>query len=296
MTKYRYETKSDIVNDSTSMGRVADVPDAALDARVLDWVTNARGRLTPLALKRRVREAHKSISRSRIESSIKRLVEQKALVYTYQLGNSFLELSFEKPVRVADAIVLKPPACNYDPLPGDIVVTIKAGAAFGTGCHPTTRLSLMGLEKVCTGHLIPARTENCRVLDIGTGSGVLGIAALKMGLDQGIGLDIDPCARTEATENVILNALSGQMVISDQSLDSLEGRFFLITANLRLPTLITYFDTMSALMEKKGCLVISGIKSNEIDSLKRVSDRHEMQACWEGEELGWGGLALRRRA
>jgi ribosomal protein L11 methyltransferase len=282
------------VNDSTSKGIVADVSDATLDARILDVVTDSLERLTPMEVKRRVGKADQPLARGRIESSIKRLVEQKALVYTYQFGNSFLEPSYEKPVRVTDSIVLKPPACDYDPLPGDIVVNINAGAAFGTGCHPTTRLSLMGLEKVCTGNLMPMRTENCRVLDIGTGSGVLAIAALKMGIDQGIGLDIDPCARAEASENVLLNALSERMVISDQSLDSLEGRFLLITANLRLPTLMAYFDKMSALMEKEGCLVISGIKDNEIKPLKRVSDLHEMQVCWEGKALGWGGLALRR--
>ena len=150
----------------------------------------------------------------------------------------------------------------------------------------------MGLEKACKDNLIPIGTENCRVLDIGTGSGVLAIAALKMGLSQGIGLDIDSCARAEASENVVLNALSGRMVVSDRSLDSLEGRFYLIMANLRLPTLLAYFDKMSALMEKKGCLVISGIKTNEIKALRRVSEHHEMRVCWEGKELRWGALVV----
>jgi len=280
------------VNDSTSKGIVIDVSDATLDARILDLVTGSLERLTPMELKRRVGQVGQPLERGRIESSIKRLVEQKALVYTYQLGNSFLEPSFEKPVRVTDSIVLKPPACDYDPLPGDIVVNIKAGAAFGTGCHPTTRLSLMGLEKVCTDNLVPIWTENRRVLDIGTGSGVLAIAALKMGIDQGIGLDIDPCARAEASENVVLNALSERMVISDQSLDSLGDRFSLIIANLRLPTLMAYFDKISALLEKESCLVISGIKTNEIKPLRAVSALHEMQVCWEGKELGWGALVF----
>ena len=109
-------------------------------------------------------------------------------------------------------LIATTPAAGVDP--GDIVVNIKAGAAFGTGCHPTTRLALTGLEKVCKNNLIPIGTENCRVLDIGTGSGVLSIAALKMGLDQGIGLDIDPCARAEAAENAVLNGLSKRLEIS----------------------------------------------------------------------------------
>jgi ribosomal protein L11 methyltransferase len=284
------------VNDSTSTVRVADVSDAALDTGILDWVTGADERLTPLALKRRARQVYGPLRRGRIASSIKRLVEKRAIVYTYQLGNSFLEPSFEKPVRVADMVVLKPPAYTYDALPDDVVVNIKAGAAFGTGCHPTTRLALTGLETVCTHHLIAVQTENGRVLDIGTGSGVLAIAALKMGLDQGIGLDIDPCARAEALENAVLNGLSKRLTISGRSLDSLAGRFLLITANLRLPTLKAYLHKMAQLIVPEGFLIVSGIRSDEIETLKEIAAIQGLTVCWEGRALGWGALVLRQRA
>lgn len=268
--------------------------DAALDARILEVVTGARKRLTPLALKRRVGQADGLLERGRIESAIKRLVEQKALVYSYQFGNSFLEPSFEKPVRVAASIVLKPPACTYDHLPGDIVVTIKAGTAFGTGCHPTTRLALTGLEKVCRDYLPGGKGPGKRVLDIGTGSGVLMIAALKFGVEQGIGLDIDACARAEASENAALNGLSQRMEISARSIDTLEGMFFLVTANLRFPTLKAYFNKMDRLTAFGGFMVLSGIKDYEINSLKDMSRLHGMTIYWEGKELGWGALVLCR--
>jgi len=280
------------LNRVSSPDRIPAISDAALDARVVEVVTGSFERLTPMELKRRVGQVGHPLERGPIEASIRRLVEQKVLVYTYQLGNSFLEPSFEKPVRVTDSIVLKPPACDYDALPGDTVVNIKAGAAFGTGCHPTTRLSLMGLEKVCMGNLIPVRKENCRVLDIGTGSGVLAIAALKMGIDQGVGLDIDPCARAEAAENAVLNGLSKRLEISGRSLASLEGGFFLITANLRLPTLKAYFSKMVQMIVPDGFLVVSGIKSNEIKTLKDRADSQGMTVCWEGKALGWGALVL----
>lgn len=149
------------MNDSQSTGSVMAMSDTSLDALVLNTVFNTSDRLTPLELKRRVQQAYRPVKHGQIESSIKRLVEQKELIYTYQFGNSFLEPSFEKPMRVANSIILKPPNANYHPLPDDIVVNIKAGAAFGTG----------------------------------------------------IGLDIDPCARAEASENAKLNGLSQQMEI-----------------------------------------------------------------------------------
>ena len=268
------------MNGSPSTGIMSGVLDATLDARVLDLVTGSRDRLTPLALKRRVKQAFRPLERGRVASSIKRLVEQKKLVYTYQFGNSFLEPSFERPVRVTHSIVLKPPACDYHPLAGDIVVYIRAGAAFGTGRHPTTRLALWGLEKVSTGGLIPFRNEESRVLDIGTGSGVLLIAALKLGCACGMGLDIDPCARAEASKNAALNRLSNWVTISDHSLDSLEGPFSLITANLRLPTLKVYFNKMAQLTEPGGFQIVSAIKATEIEPIKDVTKPVGMAVCW----------------
>lgn len=280
------------MNRSSPRDIMADVSDAALDACVLDLVADSLARLTPLELKRQIRQAHGPMEHDRVESSIKRLVEQKEFVYTYQFGNSFLEPSFEKPVRVTNSIVLKPPDCDHQALPGDIVINIKPGAAFGTGCHPTTRLSLLGLESVCRAHL--PKEPGGRVLDIGTGSGVLAIAALKFGMARGMGLDIDPCARAEASENAELNGLGQCLEIADRSLDGIYGPFWVVLANLRLPTLIAYFDKMSGLMEKGGFLVLSGIKSNEIKTLKGVGNSRDMKIFWEGKALGWGGIVFSR--
>ena len=274
--------------------RTDSVPsDPKLDAYILGVVTNAPRRMTPLELKQRVLET-RPLQRGQFKSAIKRLVLQKALVYTYQFGNSFLELSFEKPVRIADAMILKPPACNYQALPQDVVINIKAGAAFGTGVHPTTRLSLQALEKVCKGNPHCINSENRQVLDIGTGSGVLAIAAIKLGFDSGVGIDIDPCARVEALENVRLNKLCKKIEISDDSLDSIQGIFFSVIANLRLPTLKAYFRRMVDLMDTNGFLILSGIKTKEIKPLQKVSEKHGMAVYWEGIEKEWAGLVLSR--
>ncbi|MBW2177713.1 MAG: 50S ribosomal protein L11 methyltransferase [Deltaproteobacteria bacterium] len=256
-------------------------------------MTNAPRRMTPLELKQRVLET-RPLQRGQFKSAIKRLVLQKALVYTYQFGNSFLELSFEKPVRIADAMILKPPACNYQALPQDVVINIKAGAAFGTGVHPTTRLSLQALEKVCKDNPYCINSENRQVLDIGTGSGVLAIAAIKLGFDKGIGLDIDPCARVEALENIKLNGLVGSLDISSRSIETLVNKYFIVIANLRLPTLKSYFERMTALTATGGFLVVSGIKVNEIQQLKVISEENRMAVYWEGIEKEWAGLVLSR--
>ena len=265
-----------------------------LDALVLETVRGSTARLTFADLKKKVRQSLPLV-RGELKSAVRRLIGRKDLTYTYQFGNSFLEASFDKPVRVSASIVLKPPACGYQPFPGDIVIDIKAGAAFGNGVHPTTRLCLQGLERRC--HVNPEGVggQTGAVLDIGTGSGVLLAAALKMGMMRGMGLDIDPCALVEARENLVLNNLSNRAEISGRSIDSVTGRFKIVVANLRLPTLTTYFSKMCGLLEKDGALVLSGIKCNEFDTLKKTVDAYHMQIRWRGQEHGWCALLLEKR-
>lgn len=275
-----------------SMGNAPTKPDATLDARILTLVTNSLDRLTPQQLNRLAIQGYGSIHRDRVKASIKRLVEQKELVYTYQFGNSFLERSFEKPVRVTRSIVLKPPTCAYHPLPNDLVISISAGAAFGTGFHPTTRLSLQALEYVCRTVPLPEPTDHTQLLDIGTGSGVLVIAGIKLGLGHGIGIDIDPCSRVEALDNVKLNNLTDTIDISGDSIDAIIGNFSIIIANLRFPTLKAYFRQMVGLMDVTGSLIVSGIRSNEVDSIGRMAVENSLTTIWEEIEQGWGAMAF----
>ena len=134
--------------------------------------------------------------------------------------------------------------------------------------NPPSRVRVPSPLPICQGYMSCIKEGGQRILDIGTGSGVLAIAALKLGLEMGLGLDIDPCARVEASENAELNGLSQRMDISGCSLDTLQGVFFLITANLRFPTLKAYLKNMIDLTETGSFLVISGIKINEISKWK----------------------------
>ena len=104
-------------------------------------------------------------------------------------------------LRVGRRIVIVPAWEAYAPAPGEVVIRLEPGMAFGTGLHPTTRLCLEALE----AHLAPG----CTVLDVGTGSGVLAIAAAKLGARSVLALDADPVAVSVARENVALNGVAG---------------------------------------------------------------------------------------
>ncbi len=235
--------------------------------------------------------------RKEIRDVVKELVEEGELVYTYVFGNSFLEKSFGRPVRVSRNVVLKPAMVTYEAKPSDIVVTMEHGASFGAGDHPTTRLALRGIEKLGISTSILENGEDSKMLDIGTGSGVLAIAALKMGIDKAIGTDIDPCARNEARANARLNGLENRFEIFDGDLAELyssesDKPFDLIAANLRFPTLVVFAEQIGGLCRENGGVVFSGVRPDEFVGLAEVYKRAGFTLLWKSEEHGWAGGAF----
>ena len=133
-----------------------------------------------------------------------------------------------------------------------------------------------------------------RVLDIGTGSGVLLITAILCGLKTGLGNDIDACARVEAAANVRINGLEDRVVVSGQSLADIRHRFPLILANLRYPSLIKMLFQINERAETNSYLILSGIRDDELDDLLKVYEKIQFKKMWSGNELGWAGVVLRR--
>ena len=119
----------------------------AMRAHVLRMVAGSTVRVTPPALEKTLSETH-GLTKKQIKAVIRDLVSDGELVYTYEFGSTFLEPSFNKPVRVSTHVILKPPGHSYQPAPEDIVVQIKPGAAFGDGRHSTSRLAIRGIEYV----------------------------------------------------------------------------------------------------------------------------------------------------
>jgi ribosomal protein L11 methyltransferase len=235
-----------------------------------------------------------AFAKTSVQEAIRELVAAGALTYTAEHGRTFLEPSFDRPVRVSERIVLSPPDRDVPPGPGDIVVRLRPGAAFGVGRHPTTRLALRGIEFALCREAAARRCAGSRVLDIGTGSGVLAIAAVKLGIENGVGLDIDPCAVAEAAQNVSLNGLAGCIEISDRGLEGLEGLFSLVVANLRLPTLVRLAAAIAALTMPGGALVVSGVQQEEQAAVVAACGRQRFECSWSIAEDRWVGLVLNK--
>jgi ribosomal protein L11 methyltransferase len=216
------------------------------------------------------------------------------LAYTHELGRTFLEPSFDRAVRVARGIVLSPPGRSVSLQPGDVLIRIRPGASFGGGRHPTTRLALRAIEEMLRRPGIAAEAAGGEVLDIGTGTGILAIAAVLLGCTGGMGLDIDPCAVAEARQNVRLNGLDGRIEIADRPLEGIDRRFRLVAANLRLPTLAGLAPRLASLTAGGGNVVLSGIRAEECDELLSAYSR-SFECVWRAEEFEWAGMALKRK-
>lgn len=267
--------------------------DEAIPNKILQFISASPTKITSLKLGKTLSEQY-NLEKQQIKSVIRDLVQRGELVYTYAYGRSFLERSFNKPVRVSNFVVIKPPGYHYRPDSGDIVVQIKPGAAFGDGRHPTTRLAIRAIEVVIEEIKFDDPELLHTVLDIGTGTGILAMTAMRLGIHKGIGIDIDPCARSEAQENIKINGLEDRIDISDQYLETIDQLFSLVTANLRFPTLKKIGSCLRKITIPNGFVVFSGIRSHESADLINTYSRKGFECLWQDNELDWGGVVLRK--
>ena len=166
-----------------------------------------------------------------------------------------------KPARIGSGLVIKPTWESYDARPSDIVIEVDPGQAFGTGTHATTRLCLEALEKIYKKlpPLPDASPTPETVLDVGTGSGVLSIAAAKLGATRICAIDIDPEAVTVAGENLSLNGISADVTVATTMLADVSGSYDIVVANIIAEELVNLAPDLVTRLAPRGILVLSGI-------------------------------------
>jgi ribosomal protein L11 methyltransferase len=161
--------------------------------------------------------------------------------------------AFFWPEEITPGIVVKPTWRDYTPKAGQLVIEIDPGMAFGTGTHPTTALCIRLIEK----HL----RANQAVLDVGTGSGILLIAAAKLGAATLTGIDLDPLAIEIARENLTLNQVDpGAITLKCADLvDSVPLSFDLVVANILAEVILDLLEDVGRVLKPGGILICSGI-------------------------------------
>ena len=164
-------------------------------------------------------------------------------------------------LHVGERLVVKPRWQDYDPQPGEIVIALDPGMAFGTGTHPTTQLCLEALEQ------LPVAGK--RVLDVGTGSSILAIAAAMLGAADVEALDTDSVAVAAARDNVAQAGLAGAITVREGTLPIFgnSAAYDIVLANITAQTLISLAPALHAAVAPHGRLLASGIieqKANDV--------------------------------
>jgi len=194
-----------------------------------------------------------------------------------------------KPIHATPRIVIRPPWEEYPGKKGEWIITIDPGMAFGTGTHPTTQMCLGALEK-----LIPFFAHPPSVLDFGTGSGILAIAAEKLGADGILALDVDPVAIQGARKNALLNGLKDRIDFRISPARGLRQRFEIVVANLLPQELWQESSFLARRVSPQGFLVVSGILKGQKKEMASPFIARGLTIESSKEKKGWVCLTLKR--
>jgi len=193
-------------------------------------------------------------------------------------------------MRVGRRLVIRPTWREHVAAADDVVLALDPGMAFGTGLHPTTRLCLAALEPLGAD----GRLQGARVLDVGCGSGILAIAALKLGAAAALGVDTDPVAIEATIENAARNAVTDDLSAREGSLPTDEEPFDIVLANLIAGVLIPLAPLLRDELRSGGTLLASGIFVDRETEVTAAFDAADLTVEGRTSEGDWVALRLRR--
>lgn len=195
---------------------------------------------------------------------------------------------FFQPLSIGERLMIRPP-WDTSPIPAHMVcLTLNPGPAFGTGTHPSTHLCLTMLVELA------ARYQGGALLDVGCGSGILSLAALQLGWQRAVGVDIDAQAIAVATDNAALNALQERVHFFHGSWHAVTGQFPCITANIYLGPLVEMLQPLTRYLAPGGTIVLSGLLVSQEAIIRAAVQSAGLAVQERLVEEGWVTLAVRR--
>ena len=236
--------------------------------------------------------ASKNVSRDDLEKILTEMIHQN-LIDEFTIEEETLEdknwnEEFEKKVRVievSDQVVIKPSFKEYTTKPGQIIITIDPKMSFGTGEHATTKAVLQLIEKY-------VEPED-KVLDVGSGTGVLGIAAVLLGAKSALGIDNDEWCLLNGNENVKANNLDDKVEIRLAEIQQIEeSNFNLIVANINKHILLDIAHLLKEKLSHNGRLILSGLLLSDKEDIleKYISLNFDLLESVQTDE--WCALVL----
>ena len=231
-----------------------------------------------------------------VEQAMKSLhveLDWSTVIVNDAVSNKWRE--FAQPTMIGERIVIAPAWCDDREVaevvaslayPDQaIVIPIEPASTFGMGDHPTTMASLLMIEK----YVKPGDV----VIDVGCGSGVLGIGALRLGAVRAIGMDINPSCVAVSQENARLNHVDERWTVTTEPVAVIGFPADIVVANILAPALIELSNELKRLTKPDGLLVISGVLTEHYEHVAQVL--MPLQECDRIEYGGWAAVAFRAR-
>jgi ribosomal protein L11 methyltransferase len=238
-------------------------------------------------------EGSSNLSSEDLSNELEKLVAQKVLL-NYIVEENLIEdknwnEEWEKSlniIKVSDRIVVKPTFREYSKAAGEIVINIVPKMSFGTGEHQTTKLVIQLLEK----YLEPG----ARLLDVGSGTGILSIVAVKLGAKSAVAVDNDEWCFENGNENCALNGVEEKIkIVLGEIKDIHESEFDLIMANIQKNILILIAGEIKLKMNKKGMVILSGLLMNDEEDIVQIYKKFGFELVEKKQMDEWISLVMK---
>lgn len=192
---------------------------------------------------------------------------------------------YYKPSKVGEKIVVKPIWEEYEIQGEELVVELDPGMAFGTGTHETTRMCIQSLEKYVK--------EDTTVFDVGCGSGILAIAAAKLGAKMAVGVDLDPVAVESAKENVGFNNLDNIQILYGNLVEVIHGKADVVVANIIAEVICILTEDVKRVLKDKGCFITSGIIHDRVDMVTKKLEETGFEVVEINKDGEWNCIVAK---
>jgi ribosomal protein L11 methyltransferase len=279
---YAFGVKGVVVDDPTM--EAPPGADVILEDHVRPDVYAVRGYFPTQAFDQDRRQAFEAA----LDELSRRLKMRHRIFYRSLAEEDWAESwkAFFWPEKVSARIVVKPTWRDYDPTGDEIVLEIDPGMAFGTGAHPTTALCLQLMES----HLRPGG----RLLDVGTGSGILMTAAALLGAAEVHGFDNDPVALTVARQNLALNEVPDDRcrVWAGDRLAGIAGGYDVVVANILAPVIVALLPDVPAVLRPGGRFICSGILERQRGEVAEAARPLELRVVEAVGREEWVAMAM----